>query len=161
MHEKSHRLSRVCYRGFVAVAYTACLRLAVGRTLDDELRRLIEVTLWESATKHDSSIPAWCLMPDHVHVIYQGKSVKSDTWKAIVGFKQRTGFWLAKHRPEIVWQKDFYDHVIRSDESLETHVMYIVTNPVRAGVVGNWWEYPYLGGTMVEALRTEQGPALG
>lgn len=39
--------------------------------------------------------------------------------------------------------------------------MYIVTNPVRAGVVGNWWEYPYLGGTMVEALRTEQGPALG
>lgn len=75
----------------------------------------------------------------------------------MVAFKQQTGFWLARHRPAISWQKDFFDHIIRSEESLETQVLYAVNNPVRAGMVQEWWQYPDTDGTMVDEMRVRIG----
>ena len=42
-----------------------------------------------------------------------------------------------------LWQKNFYDHVVRKEESLIKIAEYIVNNPVRKGMVGTWEEYPY------------------
>jgi REP element-mobilizing transposase RayT len=41
------------------------------------------------------------------------------------------------------WQSNFYDHVVRKDESLLEICSYILNNPVRKGMVSNWEEYPY------------------
>jgi putative transposase len=41
------------------------------------------------------------------------------------------------------WQKNFYDHIVRSDESLLDLCHYILNNPVRKGIVSTWEEYPY------------------
>lgn len=49
--------------------------------------------------------------------------------------------------PAIKWQKDFYDHILRKDEDVKKHVMYILNNPVRRGIVENWKDYPYKGST--------------
>jgi REP element-mobilizing transposase RayT len=92
-------------------------------------------------------------MPDHLHVILAGRADDADAWRAMVDFKQQTGFWLAGNRPSIEWQKDFYDHVIRSDESLDVQVRYVIENPVRAGLVADWTAYTRTGGEFVDALR--------
>src|SRR4030043_2339426 len=42
-----------------------------------------------------------------------------------------------------LWQKNFYDHVIRRDESLIKVAEYIVNNPVRKGMVREGEKYPY------------------
>ena len=42
------------------------------------------------------------------------------------------------------WQRDFFDHRIRSDESLEEKAYYIRQNPIRAGLVEHEDEWRYM-----------------
>jgi len=80
-----------------------------------------------------------------MHVILRGRSETADAWRAMVGFKQKTGFWFARHLPAISWQKDLYDHIIRADEDLGAQIRYVADNPVRQGLVKDWAEYPFTG----------------
>jgi hypothetical protein len=62
-----------------------------------------------------------------------------------VSYKQKTGFWLAENKPDVKWQKDFFDHIIRKDETLSTQVRYILDNTARKGIESSWQDYPYKG----------------
>jgi len=84
-------------------------------------------------------------MPDHQHIIITGTCIDSDVWKAMVSYKQKTGFWMSTNKPEIEWQKDFYDHIIRTNEDIGAQVRYVLDNPVRKGLVLLWEEYPFKG----------------
>ncbi|MDZ7623878.1 MAG: hypothetical protein U5J96_05445 [Ignavibacteriaceae bacterium] len=63
-------------------------------------------------------------------------------------FKKKTGFWLYKNKPDYKWQKDYYDHILRKEEDLETLIKYILNNPVRIGLVENWKLYKFKGSTV-------------
>ena len=43
----------------------------------------------------------------------------------------------------IAWQRNFFDHRLRHDESLDEKVAYIRENPVRAGLIAEGEEWPY------------------
>ena len=43
-----------------------------------------------------------------------------------------------------LWQPESFDHVLRSSESLDTKIEYLLANPVRAGLVANWTDYRWL-----------------
>ena len=43
------------------------------------------------------------------------------------------------------WQKGFFDHVLRSEESYENKWHYVRENPVRAGLVQDWTDWPFSG----------------
>ncbi|MFZ0294867.1 MAG: hypothetical protein WAL52_14765 [Candidatus Sulfotelmatobacter sp.] len=47
-------------------------------------------------------------------------------------------------RKGTVWQAESFDHVLRSSESLDAKVIYLLENPVRAGLVKQWTDYPWL-----------------
>jgi putative transposase len=145
IREKTHRLDRELYRGIVTVSFTLCIQdkkqafteATLVKTFIEMLTSVTDISLYK--------IPVYCFMPDHLHLLIQGISNKSDVWKATVSFKQKTGFWLSSNKPEIKWQKDFYDHVIRADAKLGTHIRYILDNPVRKGLITTWQEHPYKG----------------
>jgi putative transposase len=128
--EKHHRLPREHYRGAVNVAFTLCVAGKVGLFTDDKIVSAFVALLAASAKRHDCVVSIYCFMPDHVHVLLSGQGESSDTWAAVVGFKQQTGFWLAKHHQEVRWQKDFFDHIVRRDEDLGAQMRYIAGNPV-------------------------------
>jgi len=44
-----------------------------------------------------------------------------------------------------VWQKRWYDHILRKDEDVGKIGQYILNNPVRRGLVEDWYEYTYCG----------------
>ena len=44
----------------------------------------------------------------------------------------------------IDWQRDFFDHRLRKDESYIEKAHYICMNPVRAGLIENSGEWPYI-----------------
>jgi putative transposase len=44
---------------------------------------------------------------------------------------------------KIDWQRNFFDHRLRHDESLDEKVAYIRNNPVRAGLITEGEEWPY------------------
>lgn len=142
---KPHRLAKEAYRGQIRVAFTACVRdrrvLFDGREVAD----VFLSALGEGLQRFACSAPVYCFMPDHLHVIVQGEADTSDARGAMAAFKQKTGFWLRRHRPDVDWQKDFWDHILRSDEDLGAQVRYIADNPVRRGLVADWRDYPFTG----------------
>ncbi len=85
-------------------------------------------------------------MPDHVHIIVAGTSADSDTLRAFERFKQRTGWWLKTRTTGVSWQESFHDRLLRNTQEFAAHVQYILNNPVRAGIVQNWNDYPFSGG---------------
>lgn len=58
--------------------------------------------------------------------------------------------------PTVLWQKSYYDHVLRQEEDLQAVARYIWANPVRANLVQNTNDYPYPGSlTMFDEWRME------
>ena len=43
----------------------------------------------------------------------------------------------------ICWQRDFFDHRLRDDESFDEKAAYIRNNPVRAGLVSDTRDWPW------------------
>lgn len=62
--------------------------------------------------------------------------VKLNSWPSVM-----PGQFLQKH----LWQRKFFDHVIRNDADLQQNLDYIAMNPVRAGYVTHPYFYPYTG----------------
>lgn len=132
--EKKHRLPKEFYRGEISVAFTLCLKgnAAAGFSLcDSALVNIFSDILFSVVKKTNCIVPVYCFMPDHQHLIITGTSKDSDMLEAIVRYKQKTGFWMSLNKPEIRWQKDFYDHVIKTNEYVAIQVRYILDNPVR------------------------------
>lgn len=99
--------------------------------------------------QHRFDLHAAVVMPDHVHLIYSPLR-REDGWsctlpeimKAIKGpAARRINILLNRKGP--VWQEEFFDHVLRSNDSLVQRVDYVCQNPVRAGLVTTEAEYPW------------------
>ena len=89
-------------------------------------------------------------MPDHLHLIYSPLR-REDGWsyplpEIMKAVKGRSGHFmnLALKRSGPVWQEEFFDHVLRSNDSLVDRVEYVCQNPVRAGIVRTESEYPWI-----------------
>jgi putative transposase len=88
-------------------------------------------------------LDAAVVMPDHVHFVAgleQGslaqvmRCLKRHTAKKINLILQREGGF---------WQPQYHDHAVRKDEDLNEVVLYTLCNPVRAGLVKDFHDYPY------------------
>jgi REP element-mobilizing transposase RayT len=143
--EKRHRLPKEYYRGKISVAFTLCLKGDAQAFISNEIISIFTDILTSAAIKEGCIVPVYCFMPNHQHIIIAGTCIESDLWKAIVSYKQKTGFWMSTNKPEIGWQKDFYDHIIRTNEDIAAQVRYVLDNPVRKGLVSVWQEYPFKG----------------
>jgi putative transposase len=145
IREKLHRLPGEFYRGTSIVAFTLCIKNREIVFDNPEFINIFITFLNELVRRYKCKIPVYCFMPDHLHLIVVGTDNEVDLLKVITAFKQKSGYWLAKNKPDISWQKDFFDHVIKKDESLLANVKYILDNPVRKGIVSDYQEYPFKG----------------
>lgn len=140
--EKKHRLPLSCYQGEVRVTFALCVEgkktLFAQKAIVD---KFIEI-LKEAENKFNCKNWVYIFMPDHLHLILEGKSEQSDLWKTIILFKQKTGFWLSQNKMS-GWQKDFYDHIHRKEDDLQKHVIYILNNPVRKGLSTVLYHYTW------------------
>ena len=66
-------------------------------------------------------------------------------------FKGRMSRRVRQIRPDLdqVWQASYWDHIVRREEGLYKVLQYILMNPVRAGLVEDWWTFPWLGSPML------------
>ena len=77
------------------------------------------------------------LMPDHLHMLV-AIGGDADLSKLIRDFKR-----IAARKGKIEWQKNFFDHRLRHDESETEKFEYILQNRVRAGLIGEGDQWPY------------------
>lgn len=97
--------------------------------------------LFRQAKQHQFRIVAYCFMPDHLHLPVQG-SERSGLLPFIQRFKQVTGYCCKLRYGQPLWQRSFYDHVLRSKEDVRQAAEYISDNPGRAGLGAVRKEYP-------------------
>ena len=88
---------------------------------------------------------AYCFMPDHFHALLQGTRDDSDFKEFVRIFKQRSAFRWKRRTGTELWQRGYFDRVLRADEDVVTVARYLLNNPVRAGLVGCPQDYPFLG----------------
>jgi REP element-mobilizing transposase RayT len=143
IRERHHRLPRQFYRGFTQAVFTVCAKAGTETLASPAVFDALHAWLLESCEAHSAKLLALTVMPDHLHAMLMGESEQADTWAAMTLFKQKCGFHGARRFPGLQFQKDFYDHMIRNDEDAGAHLRYIVANPLRAGLVTEWDQYPY------------------
>jgi REP element-mobilizing transposase RayT len=90
------------------------------------------------------------IMPDHVHLLFLPLRDENDRPFAMVDIlqclKSTTAHRINKllHVAGPVWEEESFDHVLRSDESLQEKCEYIRQNPVKAGLVARPQDYRWL-----------------
>jgi putative transposase len=90
-------------------------------------------------------ILAYCLMPDHAHLLLVGMTDCADLRRCAKLAKQRNGGVYARRTGQPLWQEGYYDRVLRNGEDSRTVARYILENPLRAGLVTTLSAYPSLG----------------
>jgi REP element-mobilizing transposase RayT len=87
---------------------------------------------------------AFVVMPDHFHWLFSlsGERSLSVSVNTVKSFSARKiNRILGRHGS--VWQRGFYDRAIRCEENLRHVARYIVSNPLRAGIVDSIGDYPF------------------
>lgn len=80
------------------------------------------------------TIGEYVIMPDHVHLLLVihtdelGRPMVAPTMSRIV---QQLKGYVTKRIGVSIWQKLFFDHVIRNQQDYQEHVKYIYENPMR------------------------------
>jgi len=103
--------------------------------------------------RHPFEIVAMAVMPEHLHTVWQMPQGDADfalRWALIKSAFSRS---IPKHeyirpsheskRERGIWQRRYWEHLIRDDEDLERHVNYIHYNPVKHGLVQRAVDWPY------------------
>lgn len=102
------------------------------------------------------ALMAYCIMPNHVHLLIDTRGYKidvshrgttahyplSDMLKQLKGRSSHLANQALK-RSRMFWQHESYDHVVRDSKELERIHWYILNNPVKAGLVTQWQDWPY------------------
>jgi REP element-mobilizing transposase RayT len=103
---------------------------------------------WRAArSRHGWAIGRYVIMPDHVHFFCSGELDP----KPLPRFMQFWKQWTSKRiGPELkivehVWQAEFFDHVLRSEESYSQKWDYVRENPTRAALVTAADDWPWQG----------------
>ena len=101
-------------------------------------------TFQESASAESAQLLAWVLMPDHAHWLIRLGGA-GDLPACVNRFKGRArrSMRTILSGETTVWQRGYYDHALRSDESVEAVARYIVANPIRAGLVTSVRDYSF------------------
>jgi putative transposase len=91
-------------------------------------------------------LEAYCVMPDHVHILIAGETEQpTDLQRFVRIYKQRLGYEYKQATSAQLWQRSYFDHVLRPDERVDAHATYILSNPVAAGLAELAGEWPYSG----------------
>lgn len=111
---------------------------------NEDLAKETVSALLELRSKFSFRLFVYCLMPDHLHLLLSPDEGKISITKLMQIFKGKTTHILWKYGFKgKLWQKSYYDHVMRTYEDLHETVKYILYNPVRANLVVNPLEYPF------------------
>ncbi|MCY7358503.1 MAG: transposase, partial [Rudanella sp.] len=88
---------------------------------------------------------AFCVMSNHVHIVLDKNELSIPLQTLLQRFKRFTArnANILLNREGSFWQAESYDHVVRNNTELKRIIHYTLNNPVKAGLVETWEEWPY------------------
>lgn len=122
----------------------------------DKSRQILREAISKIRETHPFEIGAWVLLPDHLHCIWtlpeddhdysrRWGGIKREFTKGVAGCFEIPCQNLSrrKHREGTVWQRRFWEHMVRDDHDLKAHCDYIHYNPVKHGLAKAPRDWPY------------------
>jgi putative transposase len=101
---------------------------------------------------HPFHIHGWVVLPEHLHCVIELPDGDTDfalRWRLIKLVFSRSlplrekRFARRGQRERSVWQRDYWEHLIRDEVDLRAHLDYLHFNPVKHGLVGRVADWPY------------------
>lgn len=164
-HRKPIHLKYFDYKGSAFVYFiTICTADKQSYFSNDKVAKIVADEMEFRRMNKEIKLFCYCIMPDHLHILLsltddycRGCSTNSpigslgertlqertlQNW--VSAFKRYTTktvknlFYINR-----LWQKNFYDHIVRKEESLIKIAEYIINNPVRKDITPRWEKYPY------------------
>ncbi len=89
-------------------------------------------------------------MPDHVHLLVEGESLESNLIRFVSSLKQKTGYAFKQETGEALWERSFFDYILRNDREVDGIAGHIWMNPVRKHIVDEPASHPYSGSFTIE-----------
>lgn len=140
--------------GVPGASYFFTVNLAErSRTLLVDHADVLRAVIREVQTRHPFRTDAMVVLPDHLHAIWmlpENDKDFSTRWMLIKsGFSRRLLFGERRNRSRIskgergIWQRRFWEHLIRDETDYERHVDYIHYNPVKHGYVKRPVDWPH------------------
>jgi putative transposase len=122
------------------------------RLLSDHIEVLREATR-NTRARHPFTIDAMVVLPDHIHAVWtlpfgdadfslRWRLIKIEFAKAIPKTERRSQVRIARAERGI-WQRRFWEHLIRDEEDFRRHVEYCYINPLKHGLVTRVCDSPY------------------
>jgi putative transposase len=115
----------------------------------DTLREVVQA----ARRRRPFTIEAIVILPDHLHCIWTlppGEADFSSRWHDIkarfaakIPKEERLSTRRLQKGERGIWQRRFWEHVIRDEDDYARHVEYIHYNPVKHGLVARVADWPY------------------
>jgi putative transposase len=122
---------------------------------DESSASLLQTCITEVRRFHPFEIDAYVILPDHIHMLWTlpaGDTAYPRRWRLIKSmFTHR--YLRTNSAPELnasrrvkaeqaVWQRRFWEHLVRDDDDYAAHIDYIHLNPVRHGLASRPLDWP-------------------
>ncbi len=119
--------------------------------------RILKALLDGNARARCCELIAYCLMPDHLHVLAYVARPGGDVLSFFEDFKRGAANAAMRSGIDYLWQRDFWDRHTRSDKDLSRCVQYILWNPVAEGLCRRpeEWQYTEFRGYPRPQRRTD------
>ena len=144
-HRHLPRLTAAAYQRNAIIHWSMTLHNRETGWLAPLFHATFRELLLHTLVRHDLFCPAYCLMPDHLHLLWMGTSPASDQRQAAKFFRTQMDRLLAPRK----LQRQAHDHVLREQDrqrgAFQKIAFYILENPVRAGLVAAASAYPFSG----------------
>ena len=149
MHKHLRRLGRIWVDAPIYFVTTCTCNRKPLLTRGEVAKVLIGE--WRAAyRRHGWAVGRYVIMPNHVHFFCRperdGKSLSEFVgfWKSYTSRRiNALGSPRSTPADTTLWQREFFDHILRSDESCSQKWNYVRDNHVRAGLVrsADAWKY--------------------
>lgn len=123
---------------------------------NDLLVRYIDVlraAVAQVKIKYPFIIHGWVVLPDHIHCVIElpeGDANFAVRWRLIKILFSK-GLPRDEHRSMVrihrkergIWQRRYWEHLIRDQQDFQNHMNYVHINPVKHGLVQRVSEWPF------------------
>ena len=139
------RLPREYYQADAVVHWTLTTFDRKEGWLTPALHVQFRELMYHAAARAGLVCPIYCLMPDHLHLVWMGLRLDSDQINGMAFLRT----YLEPALQPAQFQSQAQDHVLREEErkrnAFAQVCFYLAANPVRAGLMNETGVWPYTG----------------
>ena len=139
------RLPREYYQADAVVFWTLTIFDRAKGWLTTSLHQRFRELMLHTAAREGLVCPIYCLMPDHLHLVWMGLRLDSDQTNGMAFLRT----YLEPELAPATFQPQAQDEVLREEQrkrnAFSQVCSYIATNPVWAGLIGEKETWPFTG----------------